>query len=159
MRKKEQIEVVNRINVSMFLLIFIFIIEISSGGVVEPIQQQLSRHGNFLKVLNIYNGEIATFFNIENDVAVYQPNRQVIEDGDDLKIYEDTVTSDTTGVVVSISSDDTGNIVLVKALDDREYEYRYIDTVSVTLYDYVSVGDVIGNGVKGDYYKLSIKNI
>ncbi|QVK20167.1 hypothetical protein KHQ82_07490 [Mycoplasmatota bacterium] len=161
MRKKQDIEIVNRLNVTLFLFIFIFLMEITSGGVVEKIKEPIERHGNFLKVFDFYNGDVKTFFNIENEVPVFDTDRRIAYGDSEMKIYQEIATSDTTGVVVEISSDDVGNKVVVKGIDDKEYTYRNLFSVSVNIYDYVSLGDMLGVAFyDGDYYySLSILDI
>jgi len=137
------------------------LLEIFNAGSLAIVKVPLERHGNFLKVMDFYNGDVLSFFHIEKDVPVFNENRNIDYNGSELKIYEEAATSDTVGVVVSISTDDVGNKVLIKGIDGLEYNYQNLFSVSVSIYDYVTIGDIIGTSFYDEdyYYKLTILDV
>lgn len=79
-------------------------------------------------------------------------------DGEKLVVSKNTLVNNiTSGVVVfSGEKDNYGNTVIIQGIDGVDIWYGNLENVSVSLYDYIETGNVIGQ-TKDEYLYLVIK--
>lgn len=79
-------------------------------------------------------------------------------DGEKLVVSKNTLVNNiTSGVVVfSGEKDNYGNTVIIQGIDGVDIWYGNLENVSVSLYDYIEAGNVIGQ-TKDEYLYLVIK--
>lgn len=79
-------------------------------------------------------------------------------DGEKLLVSKNTLVNNiTSGVVVfSGEKDNYGNTVIIQGIDGVDIWYGNLENVSVSLYDYIETGNVIGQ-TKDEYLYLVIK--
>ena len=79
-------------------------------------------------------------------------------DGEKLLVSKNTLVNNiTSGVVVfSGEKDNYGNTVIIQGIDGVDIWYGNLENVSISLYDYIEAGNVIGQ-TKDEYLYLVIK--
>ena len=79
-------------------------------------------------------------------------------DGEKLVVSKNTLVNNiTSGVVVfSGEKDNYGNTVIIQGIDGVDIWYGNLENVSISLYDYIETGNVIGQ-TKDEYLYLVIK--
>ena len=94
----------------------------------------------------VFNGKL-----IYKDISDYY-------DGEKLLVSKNTLVNNiTSGVVVfSGEKDNYGNTVIIQGIDGVDIWYGNLENVSVSLYDYIEFGNVIGQ-TKDEYLYLVIK--
>lgn len=94
----------------------------------------------------VFNGKL-----IYKDISDYY-------DGEKLLVSKNTLVNNiTSGVVVfSGEKDNYGNTVIIQGIDGVDIWYGNLENVSVSLYDYIESGNVIGQ-TKDEYLYLVIK--
>ena len=94
----------------------------------------------------VFNGKL-----VYKDISEYY-------DGEKLLVSKNTLVNNiTSGVVVfSGEKDNYGNTVIIQGIDGVDIWYGNLENVSVSLYDYIETGNVIGQ-TKDEYLYLVIK--
>lgn len=94
----------------------------------------------------VFNGKL-----VYKDISEYY-------DGEKLLVSKNTLVNNiTSGVVVfSGEKDNYGNTVIIQGIDGVDIWYGNLENVSVSLYDYIEAGNVIGQ-TKDEYLYLVIK--
>ena len=94
----------------------------------------------------VFNGKL-----VYKDISEYY-------DGEKLLVSKNTLVNNiTSGVVVfSGEKDNYGNTVIIQGIDGVDIWYGNLENVSISLYDYIETGNVIGQ-TKDEYLYLVIK--
>ena len=94
----------------------------------------------------VFNGKL-----VYKDISEYY-------DGEKLLVSKNTLVNNiTSGVVVfSGEKDNYGNTVIIQGIDGVDIWYGNLENVSISLYDYIEAGNVIGQ-TKDEYLYLVIK--
>ncbi len=144
----------------IFLLISIILIN-KNDNIKEFFEKEvLTDSINFIKFNDIYN----KYF--ENITDTYTPEKLVFNEslqylsmenylnGKVLNVTDNyMVPSIGSGIIVYLGNkDNLGNTCIVQGVDGVDIWYSNIDTSSLTLYDYVNKGDVLGTTLSNKLY-------
>lgn len=170
MNNKYVSNLITRLLISL-IIFFASIIFINSNENNKKIfsEKILTSNIPFSKISNIYNkyfGEVLPLKDVKDEtLTVYNEtlNYKSLEnykDGYELMVDENYLTSAiNSGIVVFIGDKENyGNTVIIQGIDEIDYWYGNINNLSVSLYDYISKGDLIGTAKGEKLYLVFQKN-
>lgn len=152
------------------ILFFICIILLNTNKITSEFIREniLTENISYTKIGNVYNkffGNILPFEKILKDeaVSVFKENLSYekidqYKDGFALSVAKNyTVPIVETGVVVFIGEkDDLGKTVIIQGIDEIDYWYSNLSEVSLSLYDFVNKGNILGS-VDGNKLYMTFK--
>jgi hypothetical protein len=156
----------DKLYLRMFLsaLLLLGFISMGRAGLSTPIREELNDNMNILKFVAFFNGIFGdTFIPTPDDIPVVSSTLyESVKYQDGINYVENTsfdgVYTAMTGVVVKIVKDDSGKYqITIKGYDDREYEYRDLESVDFSIYSFVPENAIIGKAGKvGEVYTFAL---
>lgn len=167
MKRYDDVNIIDRFLYKMLICTILLLMVIFLGKMkvldIEKLQTELSQHYNFIPLLKAINGEEKVLIPVDLDdavavinVAAYQNSRKytsgtrkvILKDMEGVENYR-------TGVVVKIqqNKDQTFQIT-VKGIDNYEYVYDRLESITCNIYKVVESGEIIGSPitVSGENY-------
>lgn len=158
----------NTITKVLISVIFVFasLIYVKFSDENETLYKEyiLTNSMSFMTINEIYEnyfGDITPSINNEefvfSDELVYTAI-ETVDDKEIITLTSSVITSLCGGIVVYIGEkDDYGYTVIVQGNDSNNIWYGNLDNVSLSLYDYIEEGEIIGEAIDKTLY-LTIKN-
>ncbi len=142
----------NKINVSLFILIVVMVLEVTRGNVLVKIKETIGEHTNFMKVLEIYSDDLKEVFKLDDSSTV--STRVVdLKEGEKYVFSAQEVYSDVNGVVVKIGKGEAYEVIVL-GVDGNYYKYNNISKLNTNIYNYVEMESKIGTSKNGHYYLI-----
>jgi len=153
------------------IIFFCCLILINTNNKVETFIKNdvLKDNIKFTKISNLYNkyfGKLIPIKEVKDETSTVFDEKIVYEKLSDYKDgYELLVSQNylvpiiNSGIVVFIGEkEDYGNTVIIQGIDEIDYWYGNVDNLSVSLYDYVSKGNLLGSCKSDKLYLVFHKN-
>ncbi len=157
--------------VSKFLLAVIFFLSsiiftnISDQNLLLYKEYVLTESLPFIKIKNWYEDLFGEVLPEEKSEVVFSEKLVYNEisdykDGEVLEVANSSVISNiTSGIVVFIGNkEDYGKTIIVQGVDGADIWYGNMNDVSVSLYDYVEVGNILGSILDNKFYLVIKKD-
>ena len=149
-------KILNKVCLSIiFLLCSLIFVEYGNNRELYK-NNVLENNISFSKLRSYYDKYFVGKKNEISDEEVMVSNEidEIIVDGR-YKYLKEEVKSIESGIVVYVGEkDDLGNTVIVQGVDGVDVWYSNLGDVRVSLYDYVSSGDLLG--LSNEYYLISL---
>ncbi len=157
-----------RLLVSIIIFLVVVILMNTNKTANKFISKEvLTDNISFSRISNLYNkyfGNILPFKNVVDDDKTVFNEKMKYEAIDS---YKDGFVLSTTknylvpvinsGIIVFIGEKEgLGNTIIVQGIDEIDYWYSNIENTSISLYDYVEAGSLLGT-VKGDKLYMTFK--
>lgn len=156
----------DKLYLRMFLsaLLLLSLVSLGRVGLSDTIRTEINGNMNILKFASLFNGIFGdVFIPTPDDLPVVSSTLyESVKYQDGINYVENTgfegVYSAMTGVVVRIAKDEQRKYsVTIKGYDNREYEYRNLESIDFGLYSFVPEEAIIGRASKsGETYTFAL---
>lgn len=153
--RKDELNIIDRFLYKLFIGVFLLLFILFLGKLevvnINKVQSKMTEHANILKIIKGLNGKNNFLFPIDindqvtsiNDIYV---NAKPFYDGYRIEVNEfQGVEAYKSGVVVEIKrNNDKTYYLKIKGLDNNEYIYDKLASISCNIYKIIQSGEVIG---------------
>lgn len=166
--KRKFVKYVNRFLLLIVICLISLIVLKANPSLKEKIYTNVFQDNfNFAKINSLYEkyfGSSLPFVNKEKTTLVsaisleYQ-NKKSYKDGVKLTLKEDYPLPATSSGLIVFAGEKKGygNTIVLQRPDNIEVWYSNLDTVNVSLYDYIKAGDIIGTAKDNNLYMVFMK--